>query len=380
MTLLIAGCDATPPATARAARSQCTSRPGGSRWAVPAEYSKTAAFGRREDAWITEAAGVAVHDSLVFVYDAPEARVTVLTNELVPRRRFGRRGGGPGEMNSFTSRGILGPQWNWLALSGDTLLVFDGVAVHRFMEDGRFVGRAYQASVERMELTDGTSVLAVTGGRLLAAAGGYDIQGITAKGDQRYRWTLLDHAGRGPRPLVSLRLAPLPARGGGAPFEGPEQARPVWGASADCVVATDGGGGWMVRARLDGTGIDTLEFPLPELPLPRVDRDEIARLSGMASKGQDDGYLEPSRMLRVKSLVVDPDGYAWVLPAQDSAHAGAGVEIVRVSLADGSATRDTVPAFPLVFGRPGVFYARTNNPFTGEAEVVRYEAAKAGGG
>jgi len=34
---------------------------------------------------------------------------------------------------------------------------------------------------------------------------------------------------------------------------------------------------------------------------------------------------------------------------------------VRIALSTGAAERDTVSAFPAVFGAPGVFYARKNN-------------------
>lgn len=313
-----------------------------------------------------------VHDSLVFVYDPPEGRVRVLTEALVPVRAFGARGGGPGEMREFVSRGRLGPQWQWLAFSGDTLLVFDGIAVHRFSTDGRFLGRAYDQAVQRTDLNDGSAAIVSRGGELLSSWGGYYLSVLRAAGD-RYRWSIVRHPASGrPDSLLSLQLEPLPEVAGGAGFVGPAQARPLWAASQDCVVATDGGGGWVARASLSVQGLDTLTFPLPDVAPPPVDAEEVGRLRGMVNKGQG-GYLEPSREQRVSSLVVDPDGYAWILPAQDTAASPAGLEIVRVSLATGEATQDTVPAFPLVFGRPGVFYARKLNPISGESEVVRYE-------
>lgn len=66
-------------------------------------------MGRGETDWLGEAGGVAVRDSLVFIYDPPEGRVRVLTEALAPMGAFGSRGGGPGEMRAFTSRGMLGP-------------------------------------------------------------------------------------------------------------------------------------------------------------------------------------------------------------------------------------------------------------------------------
>lgn len=373
LAIFLAACGDDSPRRASSGPAACEARAEGSRWASTGAYRETASVGRGEADWLGEAGGVAVHDSLVFVYDPPEGRVRVLTEALAPVREFGGRGGGPGEMREHVSLGMHGPQWQWLAFTGDTLLVFDGVAVHRFSTDGRFLGRAYHRAAQRTDLNDGSAAIASRGGELLSSWGGYYLSILRPPGD-RYRWSILRHSASGrPDTLLSLQLAPLPSLAGGAGFNGPAQARPLWGVSQACVVATDGGDGWIVRASLSGQGLDTLEFQLPDVAPPPIDREEVGRLSGMVGKGRG-GYLEPSREQRISSLVVDPDGYAWVLPAQDTAASPAGLEIVRVSLATGEAIQDTVPAFPLVFGRPGVFYARNLNPITGESEVVRYEA------
>jgi hypothetical protein len=201
---------------------------------------------------------------------------------------------------------------------------------------------------------------------------GYYLSALREPPD-RYRWSIVRHASGRPDTVLSLQLKPLPTGRNGVGFVGPAQARPVWGWSRDCVVATDGGGGWLVRANVGRAGLDTLTFELPDVELPRVNKEELGRLTGMVGKGQG-GYLEPTLEKRVSSVVVDPDGYAWVLPAQDTAQGPLGLQIVRVSLATGQAVQDTVPAFPLAFGRPGVFYARTNIAASGIAEVARYEA------
>jgi hypothetical protein len=370
-TLLISACDGDSRQTATAQRASCESRAEGSRWATAGAYRQTAVIGNGETDWFNEIGGVAIRDDLVFVYDPPEGRITVLTEALTPVRSFGRRGGGPGEMTSFTAMGRLGPQWQWTAMAGDTLIVFDGLAVHRFSPDGRFLGREYNAAVQRNDLNDGSPAIAWVNGALLSSWGGYYLAALREPSD-RYRWSILHHTSGRPDSVLSLQLEPLPSRRQGVGFNGPEQARPVWGWSRDCVVAMDGSGGWLVRADLDGPGLDTVNFALPEVELPRIDKEELARVSGMASKGQG-GYVGPTALQRVSSLVVDPDGYAWILPAQEWTQAS-GLRIVRVSLATGQAEVDTVPAFPIAFGRPGVYYARTNSPITGIAEVGRYEA------
>ncbi len=186
-------------------------------------------------------------------------------------------------------------------------------------------------------------------------------------------WTLARWAGRRETPILSLRLEPAPRGGNGVPFIGPEQAVPVWETRNGCVVASDGTGGWLVRADVDGTALDSLPLRLPELPRPRVDREQLGRLLGMAGS-RGGGYVEPSAPLKVALLSIDPDGYAWILPAQDTTGRG-GVEVVRMSLQDGRMERDTVPAFPDEFGAPGVFYARTGA--REEPAVTRFQLSDA---
>ena len=95
----------------------------------------------------------------------------------------------------------------------------------------------------------------------------------------------------------------------------------------------------------------------------------------MASKGKQ-GYLAPTALRKRSDRVIDPDGYAWLLPTQDSTNVpGGGMEVVRIALSTGAAERDTVPAFPAAFGAPGTFYARKNDRHTSEALVIRYDLA-----
>jgi hypothetical protein len=75
----------------------------------------------------------------------------------------------------------------------------------------------------------------------------------------------------------------------------------------------------------------------------------------------------------VRDLVLDPDGYVWLLPVQPSPRIPDGVEVVRAPLGGGSAVLDTVPAFPRAFGAPGVYYAETRGP-DGAIHVVRFQS------
>jgi hypothetical protein len=127
---------------------------------------------------------------------------------------------------------------------------------------------------------------------------------------------------------------------------------------------------------LRGGERDTLPIKVSDIPLPKVDERAIGRLMSASSKGEVAGYVQPTALKRLSGLVVDPDGYAWLLPAQDSGHVREGVEVVRVSLATGASQRDTVPAFPMVFASPGVYYARLRDRRTRETTVARYELSR----
>lgn len=359
------------------ARSGCESREGGSRWSSGgASYRATATYGTQSEAWLYEAAGVAVVDSLVFVYDAPQSRVVMLDDQLRPVRSFGRRGQGPGELASVMDRGRRGIGWKWIDGSGDSLLVFDGTRLQFFSPDGRFLVQGSRAALDRGWVSDETPRLHYWRGRLLSTQGGYDTP-ILRRPRDRYTWELIDIAGGNARPIVSLRLTPLPAGPNDVPFLGPEQALPLWDAAGGCVVATDGTGAWLVRATVTGGRTDTLALDLPSVRLPTVDREEVARLMRMAGKGGPAPYIEATALRRLEALAIDPDGYAWLLPLQDSSHVPGGVEVVRISLSTGAAERDTVPQFPAEFGAPGVFYARTNDRHSGEATVTRYTLSAA---
>jgi hypothetical protein len=119
--------------------------------------------------------------------------------------------------------------------------------------------------------------------------------------------------------------------------------------------------------------------PGPASPRGEAAADRPRRARPADGDGEQGGVGLPGahRRPQLSGLVIDPDGYAWLLPAQDSANVpGGGVKVVRIALSTGAAERDTVPAFPAAFGAPGNFYARKNNRQTGEAVVVRYRRGR----
>jgi len=369
LSAVACGAEREPSGTRRAAGAaqvSCRTRPDGSRWA--GEFRQTAEYGRDGQQWLNEVAGVEASDSLVYVYDAPQAKVTALTAELRPVLAFGRKGNGPGEFMTVLDRGLRGLNWRWLSVVGDTVVVFDGGRVHLFARDGRFLEQRFSSLIGTPALSGTGDRVAYSAGSLVTGRGGYDFQ-MDQPGWERYRWTLTLQGRGAERTLLSLDLAPLPSGSGGTPFLGPEQARPLWDLRDGCVAATNGAGDWLLRGSAAGDGQDTLPGTLPAVRAPRYDHSEFARLGAK--------YVAPSARRRVAGLIIDPDGYAWLLPWQYSTHVRGGVEIVRVSMQTGVAERDTVPAFPSAFGPPGVYYATTNDRRSGEALVARYDASPA---
>lgn len=375
--LAACGQDARRDVAFNSTSAACVSRAGGSRWAsTGGSYRETGAYGHSPDRWLYEAGGIVYRDSMLYVYDVPESRIVVLTARLDPVRTFARKGSGPGELYSSIDMGRKGPGWRWLDVSGDTVAVFDGTRVQLFSRDGKYLDQRLSRLVGTPALSEWTDRIAYEGATVVMSSGGYDMAAPLRTAD-RYRWDLIARAPRFTHRVLSLKLAPLPTRGRAGPFRGPEQALPLWDLSRGCVVASDGTGDWLVRTAIGREGVDTVDLDLPAVKRPRINRDEMDRLLGMTSKGEGT-YLSPTALRGLSGLVIDPDGYAWLLLTQDSTNVpGGGVEVVRVAMSTGAMERDTVPVFPAAFGAPGVFYARINDRHTGEAVVTRYDRAPA---
>ena len=365
------GSDDAPRAARAGVPQECTSRTEGSRWASgTAEYTESGTYGTAgEDHWIEEIGGIASLDSLIFVYDAGRARIVALDRGLRPVRVFGREGQGPGELKRERDMGWRGRGWRWLDIADGKVAVFDGTRIQLFTPDGSGADESFRGAVRSGAVTFETDRLRFWNGELVAASGGY--RENAPQGTVPNTWTLYRNGSRTSRPILSLALTPRPADANGVPFTGPEQAVPVWDLLNGCIVAGDGTGRWLVRSDLQGRAVDTLQLEIPDLGRPKVDAEQMERLLGMGGKGRRGGYLRPSALRQIELITIDPDGYAWILPVQDSAAAGSGIEVIRMSLQSGAAKRDTVPAFPLAFGEPGVFYARGGD--REEPVIARYQ-------
>jgi hypothetical protein len=373
--LLASACgrDGQPPALTRTATAECASRPQGSRWA--GEYRRTAVFGDSEDEALSGVvlAGIAVADSTVYVMESGRAGLWLLRLDLSVVRRVGREGHGPGEWQPFGPVNH-GGSMRWVHASTTAVRVFEGERIQEFAPNGRFrrvlVNGALQAGISPLQ-----SRLVFVGDSVLYGAGGYDIMASVARGadglpgrdapvDGRAPWWVRMRAGDQDRPVLQLGLTPLERRVG----VGPAQALPLWDADDVCVVASDGTEPLLVIAPLAGGGQDTVRVPLPDRAARPEDYAE--RMKGVIPPGME--IPRPSAAARIRDLLIDPDGFVWLLPVQPSPRIAAGVEVVRVPLGGGAAVLDTVPAFPRAFGEPGVYYAETYAD-DGAIYVVRFD-------
>ena len=373
LVMLAGACERKPnPAviSSRPVAAECVSRPDGSRWA--GDYVATATFGDSEGEELDgiTVAGIATTDSMVYVLDSKRAALWLLLPDLDVVRRIGRDGRGPGEWRPFG--GVSqGGSMRWVNASPTAVRLFDGERIQEFHPDGRFrrvlLNGAMQAGVSPMQ-----SRQAFVGDTLLYSAGGYDVMASISTGGPARReivagrnpWWVRMRVGNEERAVLQLGLTPLHKV-----TVGPAQARPLWDTNGACVVASDGAGPLLVYAPLGGTQ-DTVTVPLPD----RVARAEdfVEKMGGILPPGTR--MEEPSAPTRVRDLVIDPDGFVWLLPVQPSAGIPSGVEVVRVPLGGAPAVVDTVPAFPRAFGVPGVYFAETDGP-NGEPLVVRYDRA-----
>src|SRR4051794_33095044 len=171
--IAIAGCGSEQRGARRDSRSStvaCHVRPGQSRWA--GDYRASARYGGNGQQWLHEIGGTAFRDSLLFVYDTPEGKILVLTADLRPLSAFGRRGNGPGEFTTLVDRGMRGLNWRWLGVSGDTLMVFDGVRIQLFGTTGRFLNQQFTEMIGTPSLNPMNDRIAYSSGHLIRAEGG----------------------------------------------------------------------------------------------------------------------------------------------------------------------------------------------------------------
>ena len=350
LVLVVAGCgigDHSKVAQVRAVDG-CESRAGWSRWASGQQRIAAVSAEGQLGGW----AGLTVVSDRVYVFDPSRPGVWVLNRNLAETRWLGRGGAGPGELGTAPAF-MYGPRVRWIDARGDTLVVYDGQRASLFnARTGAFV--AYRGIGGLSESGAVVRRLQMTSDAMLFDTGDYEAPdgAMTI----RRRRVVEDT-------LWRVSLPPPPRRPGGGIVVVPNQAVPLWAAEGGCVVASDGAGARLIRVSTRTGAGDTL--PLPSQV-------------GNARSGEDPGSFggrplpAPTLAARIRALVLDPDGYAWIRPVAPARDPAAPVIVLVVSVATGEARWDTVPAFPATFEAPGSYFG-VRLGADGAPQVVRVD-------
>jgi len=339
----------------------CAAASGDDPWLpTDSRYARTAWQGDR-DVWFGSISGAAWVRNRLYVFDGAATRVLVFDDRLTSVvDSFGNQGQGPGEFQSGGFASVpseYGPRRWLMPAEHDELIIFDGDRVQRFGADGRYLGPATSATLGEPGLTPSSPRFGWAHDSLYFFAGGYDSWYQAISGDTSPAFYARVEA-RGRRSeLMAMPLPPLPT--GPTEAVGPRQARPLWAVGPKCLWATDGSRPVFHRVRRDGTARDSiaLHLDLPD-PIARADTT-VARLlreTGSPSRS----FPEPSALWRMRDLLFDPAGRLWI--RLNPRHASdSDVAVAVLDPASGETVGFAVPAFPLAFGAPGVFYAATRD-------------------
>lgn len=374
---VLAAC-AQDPGTVRevgtpVAHPVCGGHTAGSRWfSGRHRYREVAKYGAAGEEWLASIFGVVVRDDEVYVYDAAAARLIVLSEQLEYRRDIGGRGEGPGEFSPRPDPRGSGLRWTWIDERDGKLVVYDGRDVTLFSRDDRSVAQAARTG-QPLSLTPATAFqIRLTDAGIVYAS--LRPAWMSGKAERQWRletWRL--SLGDGKVSLLSAIVLPEPPRDlRGVYYQGPTQARPRWDARDNCAVTSDGTSEWLVRVSLQDASIDSLRIALPDRVPKEADKRELALLLGPPD-ASDRSLPEPTAVVRIWDMALDPDGHLWLLPVQPEGLGGA-VEVHVVNMSSGAARVDTVPAFPRAFGAPGVFYAEQRDSWD-RIYLAKYELA-----
>lgn len=375
--VLLASCGGAPPTLTIVQDANLPACANGSqsRWAAAAidgAYVATAAWGGVDQDVIGAPGPAAWSDAAgqLYMLDPLAAVVHRFDHELTPLGEFGRRGQGPGEL------ALQGPQVprNSLAAGPTGLLVTDLAGVQEFDLDGAFVRRppGFRPG----------GVSAITASLRLR----WDRHGVFQAEDQPdrrsgerrvvVRWL---HDGATAAEAM-VPMPPLPREFTGYGLGGLlNQAQPLADFYGACAFVSDGASDSIVvldvRAEAaGGAGIAALRVPLlpipEETPEDRERRERMVETVRQMVPGAPGAPGTATVLRRWSALLVDPDGGVWLEAWRPSSLRHQRPTAVVVS--GGMARVVELPAFPQVFGPPGVFFVVQQDPDTDVARVVRY--------
>ena len=353
------------PAPAGFAGSTFCSASNVSRWSTETgNYQRTQVFGDAPGSWLVDVTGIAATADRVFIHDGAEARVHVLSSTLQPLHHFGRRGDGPGELNIPIAIRLDRHRHltaNSLTVDDSLVYVYDGRSVQTYRFDGTYVDRV--ASIrDRPRFT--VEKLQATRHGLMFSFDTLDMRGNGQRRLQTWR------ARGGSVSLVHSVQVPGPSVHNGRYNASSRDPRPLWAVHNHCLAWSDGVSHHIIRTDLAAATVDTVRLPPHQVPPMDYDYAEVKRMA------KSMGFPPPIRrspdapLWHWSSLLVDPDGHIWVRPWTGGDKLNGPVYRVDPR---GIVHEEQLPAFPMAFGPPGVFYAREKDAATDVLRIVRYE-------
>jgi len=350
-TLVFTGCRDSPRSSAAEVPDQvCASKVNN---AGSGQFSVVAEYGDLDDG-VQAAAGIALAAGKVFVFDMAAGQILVLSEDLQKLGVIGRPGSGPGEFNKF-STSTSAPQW--MASSGDSLLVYDGDRVHLLNTEGRLLSYVDLEGISpistRIAHKDGAWIFG---------------RGITSPyiPPSRPDSPVFQLASVAGRMNIEFTLPlPTPPMDQGRPFITPGHARPQFDARDGCFVVNDGGTGRLYVG--SSAGVDTIRFEPAKWMVYRPDPGDSVLFRRFGLKE----WPESKAPARYKGLIIDPEWNVWLRPAEDRV-AGTPLEVAIVSIPSGNVRYDTVAAFPTVFASETTYFGVTTDSL-GVQCIVRVE-------
>ncbi len=302
---------------------------GRANW-LPDDYALTriARYGTTDEQAIGSFGGLGHRDGVLYLFDQSVPEVVALSaDSLLPMRRFGRRGDGPGEFRGAARPFPLGRyvDFGFLAAGPRSVAVYDGSGIELFDLGGVFM-RRYLEGVPASRVFGFRYVgLSDPDGRILFAV---DRPGTGSDPGRRLQTLVFDSGDRSnppplgvaPRILWQLPLTDPPTTGRG-PVVPSLQARPLWTVWGHCVFASDGASDDLWVFNID-TGV-AKRHELPNWPLTPTSESTGARFRGLPGSG-----ATPTARIRWEDLVVDPSGAAWVRQWSSQAEDEARVAVV----------------------------------------------------
>lgn len=362
-------------------RGVCAARIAGSRWAASSRqrYEMTAEYGRAGNGWFVGIQGVArSQDAMNYVYDARRGNVVVLDDDLNLIKEFGRLGRGPGELSALL--GVTYDTKDLIHVKDSVVYVFDGWAISVFSKNGAFV-RNENDFIPRSIIPFWITSIHSIGDEFL-----FTVDSLAASRNQkRFQVWSVPLQGGSARVLFQIATTPPPTENG-VTYYGPSQPRPLSAANSDCIFVSDGEHEWVVRYAVNSRALDTLSLPHHEVEQQEVTLDAAAmnrNISALraARTGRPPASarireMKTTGVRRWTGMIVDPDGYLWIEPWQnrpdEEEHASSSIMVYRMNTELGTVVQDSVPAFPIAFGRAGVYYAKNEDPISGEVYLAKY--------